>query len=83
MVLWYLDKLKNLLELLLDTVISWSVDSQGNEIQEKVAQVQADAQTNRPGWIATKVDEQANIIIDNNGHKEDLKYLSKFQTILF
>ncbi len=38
-----------------ETVISWSVDSQGNEIQEKVAQVQADAQTNRPGWIATQI----------------------------
>ena len=51
-----------------ETVVSWSVDSQGNEIQEKVAQVQVDAQTNQPGWIATKVDEQGNIIVDNNGY---------------
>lgn len=51
-----------------ETVVSWSVDAQGNEIQEKVAQVQADAQTNQTGWIVTKVDEQGNIIIDNNGH---------------
>lgn len=51
-----------------ETVISWSVDAQGNEIQEKIAQVQADVQTNEPGWIATKVDEHGNIIIDNNGH---------------
>ncbi len=51
-----------------ETVISWSVDSQGNEIQEKNAQVQIDPQTNQPGWIATKVDEQGNIIVDNNGH---------------
>ena len=51
-----------------ETVVSWSVDSQGNEIQEKVAQVEIDAQTNQPGWIATKVDEQENIVIDDNGH---------------
>ena len=51
-----------------DTVISWSVDSQGNEIKEKIAQIQIDFETNQPGWIATKVDEQGNIIIDNNGH---------------
>lgn len=51
-----------------ETVISWSVDSQGNEIQEKVAQVQVDEQTNQPGWIATKVDGNGNIIVDNNNH---------------
>ena len=51
-----------------ETVISWSVDSQGNEIQEKVAEVQIDSKTNQPGWIATKVDENGNIIVDNNGH---------------
>ncbi len=51
-----------------ETVVSWSVDSEGNEIQEKVAQVQIDEQTNQPGWIATKVDEQGNIITDNNNH---------------
>ena len=54
-----------------ETVISWSVDTQGNEIQEKVAQVQIDEQTNQPGWIATKVDEQGNVIIDNNGHSNE------------
>lgn len=51
-----------------ETVVSWSVDTQGNEIQEKVDQVKADTQTNQPGWIATKVDENGNIIVDNNGH---------------
>lgn len=51
-----------------DIVISWSVDKEGNEIQEKIDQVQIDEQTNRPGWIATKVDENGNVIIDNNGH---------------
>ena len=51
-----------------EKVISWSVDLHGNEIQEKVAQVQEDEQTKQPGWIATKVDEAGNIIIDKNNH---------------
>ena len=51
-----------------DTVISWSTDSYGNEVQEKVNQVGRDEKTGQPGWIATKVDENFNIIIDDNGH---------------
>ena len=50
-----------------DTVITWSVDANGNLIEEKVAQVKLDPQTNQPGWIVTKVDEEGNAIIDNNG----------------
>lgn len=41
-----------------ETVVSWSNDSQGNEIQEKIVQVQIDTQTKETGWITTKVDEQ-------------------------
>ena len=51
-----------------DTVISWSVDSEGNEIQEKVDQVKIDKETNEPGWVVTKADELGNPIIDNNNH---------------
>ena len=51
-----------------DKVISWSVDSLGHEIQEKVAYVQNDENTNQPGWIVTKVDEDGNIMLDNNNH---------------
>ena len=51
-----------------ETVISWSVDAQGNEVQEKVAQVGLDSQTGQPGWVATKVDEQGNVIVDINNH---------------
>ena len=51
-----------------ETVISWSVDANGNEIQEKVAQVTVDEQTQEAGWIATKVNENGEPIIDNNGH---------------
>ncbi len=46
----------------------WSVDSLGHEIQEKVAYVQNDENTNQPGWIVTKVDEDGNIMLDNNNH---------------
>lgn len=51
-----------------EKVISWSVDSLGHEIQEKVAYVQNDENTNQPGWIVTKVDEDGNIMLDNNNH---------------
>lgn len=51
-----------------ENVISWSADSLGNEIMEKVASVQVDEQTNQPGWIVSKVNNEGNVIIDNNGH---------------
>ena len=51
-----------------DQVISWSVDSNGNEIQEKIDQVKLDDVTNEPGWIVIKVNENGEPIIDNNGH---------------
>ena len=51
-----------------ETVISWSVDENGNEIQEKVSQVTLDEYTKKTGWVVTKVDENGNIIMDSNGH---------------
>ena len=48
--------------------ISWSIDEKGNEIQEKIDIVKIDEQTGNPGWVVTKVDENGNIIIDENGH---------------
>ncbi len=51
-----------------DEVISWSMDSNGNEVKEKVASVTLDSQTNEPGWIATKLDEEGKPVIDKNGH---------------
>ena len=67
-----------------EEVVSWSVDSDGNEIQEKIAQVKIDTQTNQPRWIATKVDEEGNVIIDNNGHSnqwiiEDTIFKNKYE----
>lgn len=51
-----------------EKVVSWSVDSKGSAIQEKIDQVKIDEQTNLPGWVATKIDENGNFIEDNNGH---------------
>ena len=70
-----------------DQVISWSVDSQGNEIQEKVDQVKLDKTTNEPGWIVTKVDENGELIVDNNEHLnqwiiEDSTFKKKYEVDL-
>ena len=54
-----------------EEVISWSVDSIGNEVKEKVDTVSLDEETNNPGWVVTKTDEDGNIILDNNGHSND------------
>jgi len=51
-----------------EEVTSWSVDTSGNEVKEKVATVGLDKETNMPGWIATKADANGNIVIDNNNH---------------
>lgn len=50
-----------------EEVISWSVDSNGNAVQEKIAMVELDKITNEPGWIVSKVDENGQIIFDKNG----------------
>ena len=67
-----------------ETVVTWSVDSNGKEVKEKVAQVELDNETNNPGWVATKVDEDCQVIFDSNGHTnewiiEDSKFRSKYE----
>ena len=67
-----------------ETVVTWSVDSNGKEVKEKVAQVELDNETNNPGWVATKVDEDGQVIFDSNGHTnewiiEDSKFRSKYE----
>ena len=54
-----------------EEVISWSVDSNGKEVKEKVAKVVLDEKTNHPGWVVTKADIEGNAIVDNNGHTND------------
>ena len=51
-----------------ETVVSWSADAEGNEVEEKVDRVELDSETGEPGWVVTKVDEDGNVVIDNNNH---------------
>ena len=51
-----------------EVVVSWSVDKDGNEIKEKEDVVTLDKDTNNPGWIATKLDENGYPLKDKNGH---------------
>ena len=67
-----------------EQVISWSEDKDGNEIQERVGNVKLDEETNEPGWIVTKVDENGEVIIDRNGHPNqwiigDSKFKAKYE----
>jgi hypothetical protein len=48
--------------------ISWSEDSNGNPIMEKVDTVELDPVTHEPGWIITKLDINNKPIVDKHGH---------------
>ena len=50
-----------------EEVISYSQDG----IIEKTAKVELDATTQKPGWVATKVDEKGEAIVDEFGHKNE------------
>lgn len=54
-----------------EEVITFSVDSMGNEIKEKVAYVTLNENTNRPGWVVTKIDEEGEIVVDENGYPNE------------
>ncbi len=65
-------------------VISWSVDENGNPIQEKVATVSADEETSEPGWVVTKATPDGAPIIDENGNPNqwiisDAKFRKKYE----
>ena len=51
-----------------EEVISWSVDENGNEVLEKEGVVSISEETGKPGWVATKIDDNLNFIVDNNNH---------------
>lgn len=50
-----------------ERIISWSVDAEGKTVLEKEAVVTVD-DAGIPDWVATKIDDQGNEIIDANGH---------------
>lgn len=51
-----------------ENVISFSTDSNGNAIQEKVGVVGKDKETGEVDWILTKADSEGNAIVDDNGN---------------
>lgn len=68
-----------------EKIISWSADAQGAPLMEKEAVVSADAETGIPDWVVTKVDERGNVIIDQNGHKNqwiitNIVFQQKYET---
>lgn len=50
-----------------EKVVSWSVDREGNPLLEKTAVVTLD-DTGIPGWVVTKIDDNCDVVIDQNGH---------------
>lgn len=50
-----------------ERVTSWSTDSKGYEILEKEAVVKLD-ENGTPGWVVTKIDDNCEVVIDQNGH---------------
>lgn len=51
-----------------EEIISWSVDENGNPIKEKVAKVEIDPKTGKPGWVVTKTDDSYMPAIDEHGN---------------
>ena len=51
-----------------EKIISWSQDSNGNEIIEKVDTIELNPESNPIWYILTKVDSYGNPIVDKNGH---------------
>lgn len=67
-----------------EEIISWSEDKNGNPIVEKVAKVEIDPKTGKPGWVLTKTDESYMPLRDKHGHLNqwiitDSQYHSKYE----
>ena len=67
-----------------EKIISWSVDKEGNVVLEKEAVVSVSDETGRPGWVATKLDDDLNFVIDNNNHLnqwiiDDKTFMEKYE----
>ena len=67
-----------------ETVVSWSVNDKGEPIEEKVAAVELDEETKRPGWVVTKANEDGSPVVDANGHTNDWiitdsKFVKKYE----
>lgn len=67
-----------------EEVISWSVDQEGKPVVEKIATVSISEKTGRPGWIATKLGDDLEPVVDTNGHLnqwiiEDSTFVKKYE----
>lgn len=68
-----------------ERIISWSVDADGNPVLEKEALVSAN-ESGVPDWVATKIDDMGNEIIDANGHTNqwiigDATFRKKYEAV--
>lgn len=51
-----------------EKVISYAMDSDGNEIVEREGTIELDKETGKPGWILTKVDNNNKPVVNKFGH---------------
>ena len=68
-----------------EQIISWSVDAEGKPVLEKEAVVSVD-DGGIPDWVATKIDDHGNEIIDANGNKNqwiigDITFKKKYEAV--
>lgn len=67
-----------------EKVISWTVDKDEKPIVEKIDYVSLDEKTKKPGWVATKLGDDLQPVIDKHGHKNqwiigDEKFQKKYE----
>lgn len=66
-----------------EEVITWTQDTEGRPVKERVDKVKLDPETGKPGWVVTKVDDEGHPIIDDNGHTNtwiigDSKFIQRY-----
>ena len=52
-------------------VTSWSANQDGSPVIENEAEVVADEQSGETGWVATKMNENGEPVVDKNGHTNE------------
>ncbi len=67
-----------------EEVVTWSEDENGNPIQERVAYVELDEKTGKPGHVVTKLGDDGLPVLDRNGHTNtwiigDSKFVERYQ----
>lgn len=52
-------------------VVTYEIDKLGNEYVERTGVISLDPETNEPGWILTKTDENNKAVFNKFGHKNE------------